>query len=69
MGMGQNQTIRGPHFLVHVSINQGNLFWAPIFDPQPDPPGHVAAGAAAPGGAVARGRSGCAAGLSRGGLA
>ena len=25
----------GPQVLVHVSTSQGNLFWAPIFDPQP----------------------------------
>ena len=35
MGLGQNQTTRGPQILVHVSIYQVE-FWVPIFDPQPD---------------------------------
>ena len=37
MGMGQNETTGGPQVLVHVSIYQGNPFWARIFDPQPNP--------------------------------
>ena len=47
LGMGQNQTTRGPQLSVHVSIYQGNPFWVPIFDPQPflqssQPPAHSA---------------------------
>ena len=34
MGMGQNQTSRGPQVLVHISFYHGSII-VPIFDPQP----------------------------------
>ena len=36
VGMGQNETIRGPQVLVYFSLFQGKPYWGnPIFDPQP----------------------------------
>ena len=31
LGMGQNETTRGPQALVHVSIYQGKPFWVTLF--------------------------------------
>ena len=35
VGVGQNQTTRGPQVLVLGSIYQGKPFWVHMFDPQP----------------------------------